>query len=199
MAEMSSVEVDERPPSLLDKRPIEPGTIVLGALAVVAAHVLFPLLVMGSQWLLIYLGLAIASVDKVRPTVPDNVIAAEFVRLGNGVPHYPVVLLTSIVLFTFFVESTAGAVTSVLDRENLVRKIEFPRLAVPMSTVLTACFNLGLNLVPVTLFLLASGGERVRANASVGADPLLRFLALLDPLPESAKPTEKNAKLRAPT
>ena len=67
---MSSVQLDERPPSLLDKRPIEPGTIVLGLLAVVAAHVLFPLLVMASQWLLVYLGLAIANEDRVRPTVP---------------------------------------------------------------------------------------------------------------------------------
>jgi TonB family protein len=80
---MSSVQIDERPPSLLDKRPIEAGTIVLGVLAVVAAHVLFPLLVVASQWLLVYLGLAIASDDRVRPTVPDNVIAAEFVRLGK--------------------------------------------------------------------------------------------------------------------
>ena len=43
--------------------------------------------------------------------------------------------------------------------------------------------------------LLASGGERVRATASVGADPLLRFLALLDPLPEAPKATEKHHKL----
>jgi ABC-2 type transport system permease protein len=27
-----------------------------------------------------------------------------------------------------------------------------------MATVLTACFNLGLNLLPVTIFLIASGG-----------------------------------------
>ncbi len=50
-----------------------------------------------------------------------------------------------------------------------------------------------------TVAVLASGGERVRANTSVGADPLLRFLALLDPSPEAtqAPPTEKAAKLRA--
>jgi ABC-2 type transport system permease protein len=40
-----------------------------------------------------------------------------------------------------------------------VRKIEFPRLAVPLATVLTATFNLLLNLVPVFVFLLAAGGE----------------------------------------
>lgn len=42
----------------------------------------------------------------------------------------------------------------------------------------------------------ASAGERVRANTSVGADPLLRFLALLEPLPESRKSSEPQEKVR---
>jgi hypothetical protein len=37
----------------------------------------------------------------------------------------------------------------------------------------------------------------VRANASVGADPLLRFLALLEPSPEAGQVTEKPVKSRA--
>ncbi|MDF3072289.1 MAG: uncharacterized protein K0R38_7890 [Polyangiaceae bacterium] len=45
--------------------------------------------------------------------------------------------------------------------------------------------------------VLASGGERVRVNSSVGADPLLRFLALLEPTAEVAKPPEKKQKLQA--
>ncbi len=80
---LGSGPVDERPASLLSKRPIEPGTIVLGLVAVIAAHVGLPLLVFASQWLLVQLGLAVAPQDRVRPTVPDNVIAAEFVRLGK--------------------------------------------------------------------------------------------------------------------
>ena len=39
-------------------------------------------------------------------------------------------------------ESTSGGVSCLVDRENLVRKIEFPRLAVPLSIVLTALLNL---------------------------------------------------------
>jgi uncharacterized protein (DUF58 family) len=44
----------------------------------------------------------------------------------------------------------------------------------------------------------ASGGERVRANSTVGADPLLRFLALLEPLSEASKQQEKPGKVRVP-
>jgi uncharacterized protein (DUF58 family) len=44
--------------------------------------------------------------------------------------------------------------------------------------------------------VLATGGERARANASVGADPLLRFLALLEPSPDAVKRQEKPARAR---
>ena len=70
---------------------------------------------------------------------------------------YGAQLLGSIVLFTFFAEATSGAVRSVVDRENLVRKIQFPRLAIPASVVLLAAFNLALNLVVVMAFALIEG------------------------------------------
>ena len=47
-----------------------------------------------------------------------------------------------IMLYMFFAEATGGAVPSVLDRENLVRKIHFPRMVIPLSVVLTALLNL---------------------------------------------------------
>jgi len=74
-------------------------------------------------------------------------------------PYFPAALLLGIVLFSFFSESTGGGVSCLVDRENLVRKIEFPRLAVPLSIVLTALLNVSLNLLPVLAFLLLAGGS----------------------------------------
>jgi ABC-2 type transport system permease protein len=70
---------------------------------------------------------------------------------------YGVQLLGSIVLFTFFGEATGGAVRSVVDRENLVRKIQFPRLVIPLAITLLAFFNLAMNLIVVLIFALISG------------------------------------------
>jgi ABC-2 type transport system permease protein len=80
-----------------------------------------------------------------------------FVGIGAGV-DYPVSLLLGIVLYTFFAECTTGSVRSLVNREPLVRKIDFPRLAVPVAVLITATINVGLNLIPVLIFLLASGG-----------------------------------------
>jgi ABC-2 type transport system permease protein len=83
-------------------------------------------------------------------------VFTEFVKVGSAVAFYPVVLLSNILLFTFFSEGT-GAVSSVVDREGLVRKIHFPRMAIPVSTVLMAAMNLTLNSVVILIFALASG------------------------------------------
>jgi ABC-2 type transport system permease protein len=87
------------------------------------------------------------------------VLFTQVVDLGSEVPLYGVALLLGLVLYTFLSEASGVAVTSIVERENLVRKIEFPRLAVPLSVVLTALFNLGLNLGVVAIFLFASGGS----------------------------------------
>jgi ABC-2 type transport system permease protein len=97
-----------------------------------------------------------------RPLMLFGVLYAVFsvfLAFGSNVKYYPVSLLLGIVLFSFFAEATSASVRSLVLRENLMRKVEFPRLAVPMATVLTALFNLSLNLLPVLVFLLASGGQ----------------------------------------
>jgi TonB family protein len=75
--------VEERPPSLLQKRRIEPSVMVLGAVFAIGAHVLIPTLLLASQWLLVLLGLAVPVDERERPTPPREVIAAEFVKLGK--------------------------------------------------------------------------------------------------------------------
>jgi len=74
---------DERPPSLLTRPPVSPGMIVAGIGFTLGAHLLVPLAMMASQWLLIALGLAIASSERERPMLPPHTIAAEFVQLGK--------------------------------------------------------------------------------------------------------------------
>ncbi len=88
------------------------------------------------------------------------VVFVQFVRLGGeSVPHYPAVLLTGIVTYMFFASATGGCVRAVLNREALVRKIEFPRLVIPLSVVLVAAFDVLLNYVAVFIFILANGVE----------------------------------------
>ncbi|HEX8754591.1 MAG TPA: ABC transporter permease [Solirubrobacterales bacterium] len=97
----------------------------------------------------------------IRPLLLFGVLLFVFTkvfRIGSKqVEHYPVMLLLGIVLFTFFQEATSNAVTSVVAQEGVVRKTQFPRLVIPLSTVVTSALNFGLNLIVVLVFLLAFG------------------------------------------
>jgi len=84
-------------------------------------------------------------------------VFTKIVRLGSGVPHYPVLLLMNVVLFGFFSEATTTAVMSVVTQESVVRKTQFPRLVIPLSVVVTSFFNLAVNLVVVLIFIAAFG------------------------------------------
>lgn len=97
----------------------------------------------------------------IRPLMLFGVLLFVFTQVfkigSEEVDHYPVFLLLGIVLFTFFQESTTNAVTAVVAQEGVVRKTQFPRLVIPISTVLTGIFNFGLNLVIVFAFVFAFG------------------------------------------
>jgi ABC-2 type transport system permease protein len=95
-----------------------------------------------------------------RPLMLFGVLLAVFTqvfRIGSGVPNYPVLLLFNIVVFGFFQEATTIAVSSIVNQESVVRKTQFPRLVIPLAVVLTALFNLGLNLIVVFAFVLGWG------------------------------------------
>jgi ABC-2 type transport system permease protein len=85
------------------------------------------------------------------------VFFTQIINVGKGIPHYGVYLLTGIVLWNFFAEATGGAVTCLVAREGLLRKVRFPRMAVPLSVSLTATFNLAMNFIAVFVFALING------------------------------------------
>jgi ABC-2 type transport system permease protein len=135
-----------------------------------------------TQWKMRFFGSILGYFwQLMRPLLLFGVLWLFFTQIANigknGGPYYGVQLLASIVLFGFFAEATNGAVKSVVDNEALVRKIQFPRLVIPLSVVLLALFNLGLNLIVVLIFALASG---VRPMLSWSELPLLvALLAVL--------------------
>ena len=92
---------------------------------------------------------------------------SEILKFAGPEPHFAAALLLGVVLYQFLQEATSQSVRSLAIREHLVRKIDFPRLAVPLASVMLASFNLALNLIVAFGFLIASG-----------ATPMLTWLEL---------------------
>jgi len=126
-------------------------------------HLTFNIAVM--QWRVRFYGSALGYLwQLVRPLLLFLVLYVFFTKIahvgagaGPSYQYYGAQLLSSIVLFTFFTEATVGSVRSVVNNETLVRKIQFPRMAIPLSVVLLSLFNLCLNMIVVTIFALAAG------------------------------------------
>lgn len=110
---------------------------------------------------LTYFGSALGYVwSLARPLLLFAVLYTVFTQVakfGDEIPNYPVLLLMNIMFFNFFTDATNTAVTSLVSRETLVRKMQFPRAVIPLAVVTTAALNLLSAMVVVMVFMLAYG------------------------------------------
>ena len=103
------------------------------------------------------------------------IVFVKFLRLGAGVPYYPVYLLFGIVIWGFFVEATTQGLTSLVARADLLRKISFPRYVLVLSVGASVLISFALNMLVIVLFM---GLLRVPVRLDILWLPLL-FLELV--------------------
>ena len=84
------------------------------------------------------------------------VVFGVLVKLGS-IEHYPVYLLFGIVLWTFFSDATTQGMGSIINRGDIIRKVNFPKYIIVLSTTISALVNLTLNLIIVGILLIVSG------------------------------------------
>ena len=87
------------------------------------------------------------------------IVFAQFLKLGDDVPHYPVYLLTGIVLWNFFAEVTNNSVTAIVDKGDMIRKINFPKYVIVLAAAFSAVINLILNAIVVGVFIVFTGSD----------------------------------------
>lgn len=84
------------------------------------------------------------------PLVNMVIFSVVFGRLAKlpseGIP-YPIFTYTALLPWTYFSQSTNASVGSLLKSINLVSKIYFPRLIVPISAVLSGLVDLGVSFI----------------------------------------------------
>jgi ABC-2 type transport system permease protein len=80
-------------------------------------------------------------------------VFVHFLRIGNDVPNWPIALLLGIVLWNFFTEVTNNGLTSIVNRGDVIRKINFPKYVILLAGSVSAFINLLLNLVVIAIFM----------------------------------------------
>lgn len=80
-----------------------------------------------------------------------------FLRIGGDIPHWPVSMLLGIVMWNFFSEVTNNGVTSIVNRGDIIRKINFPKYVIVFASAISAFINLLINLGVIIVFMFING------------------------------------------
>lgn len=104
--------------------------------------------VLGAAWALL------------QPLATMIVFSLFFGRIGQlpsgGIP-YPVFVLTGLLPWFFFSNAISNASTSVVGNQNLVTKVYFPRLLIPMSAVCAGLVDFGISFGLLAVVILLYG------------------------------------------
>lgn len=85
------------------------------------------------------------------------VVFIHFLRLGGDVPHFPVALLLGNVIWSFFAEATNMGMVSIVTRGDLLRKLNFNKEIIVLSSIFGAAINFSINLLVVLIFSIFNG------------------------------------------
>ncbi|HSL30761.1 MAG TPA: ABC transporter permease [Anaerolineales bacterium] len=140
--------------------------------------------IMGALWAII------------QPFFTMVIFSLFFGRLANvpsdGVP-YPVFSFAALVPWTFFANALAQASNSLVFSANMIKKIYFPRLALPIATVLAGVLDFVLAFVVLLGIMLYYG---ITPTLNIVWLPFFSLLALLTSLGVSLWLSAMNVQFR---
>ncbi|MBV9582645.1 MAG: ABC transporter permease [Chloroflexi bacterium] len=94
-----------------------------------------------------------------QPLLAMGVFSIVFGQRGlstGGVP-YPIFVISGLVPWFYFSNATTGASGSVVGNTQLISKVYFPRLAIPLAAVLANLVDLGIGVLLLLVMLVAFG------------------------------------------
>jgi len=121
------------------------------------------------------------------------VMSVVFSNIFNRVESYPTYLLTALVCYTTFQQSTVVAMNSTVWGSKLLEQIYLPRTSFVLSTIFASMVNFALGLIPLFLIMLITGvpirwtallvpiGMLLLCSFSLGFGFLLSTLAVFFP------------------
>ena len=115
----------------------------------------------------------------IQPFLTMVVFSLFFGKLGkmpsDGIP-YPIFTFAALVPWTFFANGLSQASNSLVVSANLIKKVYFPRLAVPIATVLSGVVDFGLSFVVLLGMMLY---YRITPSVNILWLPLFLLLTLI--------------------
>lgn len=122
------------------------------------------------------IGIAWAILQPVLTTAIFTVLFSRFVNFDTGSIPYPLFALSGLLIWLFVHTAISMASNSFVNNTNLVTKVYFPRLIVPIAATLAGLFDLLFSLA-ILIILMVYFATPV--NAQIFLAPLFLFLAFV--------------------
>jgi ABC-type polysaccharide/polyol phosphate export permease len=96
-------------------------------------------------------------------------------------PAYPLFLFAAILPWKWFTTSITSGIGSVVGMERLIKQINFPKLVLPVASVMAGIVNFFFGLIPLAFLIFAFYSDR--ASPWLLLIPVVAFVQLLFTLP----------------
>jgi lipopolysaccharide transport system permease protein len=106
------------------------------------------------------IGVAWAVLQPVVTAMLFSFFFGRVAKIPSDGMNYPLFVLSGITLWTFFSKNLAQISESVISNENLIKKVYFPKIALPVSAIINNSVDFAINIVLV-LILAVSTHARV--------------------------------------
>lgn len=122
------------------------------------------------------LGIAWAIVQPLLTMVIFSLFFGRLAKIpSDGIP-YPIFSYTALLPWIFFANGLTQSSNSLVGNSNLIRKVYFPRLMIPISGVLSGAFDFALSFIVLIGMLIY---YRIQVTAAIFYLPLFLLLALI--------------------
>ena len=76
-----------------------------------------------------------------------TIFFGNFAKIPSGNLPYPLFVLCGLVFWNFFSNTLSSASSSLISNENIIKKVYFPKVILPLSTIVTGSVDLFINIV----------------------------------------------------
>ncbi len=101
-----------------------------------------------------FLGIAWTVFQPVTTMIIFTVFFGKLARISSGKLPYSLFVLGGLVFWNFFSGVLSHASNSLIENENLIKKVYFPKIFLPLSSILVSFVDFTINLIILILYSL---------------------------------------------
>jgi len=102
-----------------------------------------------------FLGVLWSFINPLLSVVVYAIVFSKIMRFN--IDNYLIYLITGVLPWTFFTSSINFGMTSILHNANIIKKVYFPRVILPISSVTSCLVNFLISCIVIVIFVIFSG------------------------------------------